>query len=240
MTSRLRTFLNTHPNAAFLLGSSVIGGMVICIWVIKGWEYLPEWAPVPGPALMNIVSCLRPIALFICGIPTGIAFVVGLITNFRSLPNRVPGRNLTGAVSFILSLAILGTSTLPLIYEDRLEEALKQYAITRYDAVINAIEKYHAANGYYPPTLDALVPTYLASVPGNYMKFGEELNYYPDPSSENARGYVGSGPFIFELTGKYAGMHGQTLKYCPIQDGTCKAFKGRIDDRWIWTYSSIL
>jgi hypothetical protein len=134
----------------------------------------------------------------------------------------------------------LGSSTLPLIYKDQLEKDLKLYAISRYDHVIDAIEKYHVDNGYYPPTLEVLVPAYLAYAPGKYMKFGEELNYYPDPSSESARGYLGSGPFIFELTGKYAGMHGQTLKYCPIQDETCKAFKGRIDDRWIWTYSSIL
>ena len=240
MTSRIRTFINNYPNAALLLGSILIGGMVTSIWVIESWEYLPDWAPVPGPALMNLVSCLRPIVLFICGIPTAIAFLIGLIRNFRSFANHVPNRNVTGVISFILSLAILGSSTLPLFYKDQLEKDLKRYAISRYDVVIDAIEKYHAENGYYPPTLDALVPAYLASVPGKYMKFGEELNYYPDPSNENARGYIGFGPFIFELTGKYAGMHGQTLKYCPIQDETCKAFKGRIDDRWIWTYSSIL
>ena len=160
--------------------------------------------------------------------------------SFRSFINRAPSRNVTGLISFILSLAILGSSTLPLIYEDQLEKDLKQYAISRYDVVIDAIEKYYADNGHYPPSLEALVPTYLVSVPGKYMKFGEELNYYPDPFNENARGYIGSGPFIFELMGMYAGMHGQTLKYCPIQDETCQAFKGRIDDRWIWTYSSIL
>jgi hypothetical protein len=240
MTSRIRTLINHYPNAASLLGSCLIGGMVIYLWVIESWEYLPEWAPVPGPALMNLVSCLRPIPLFICGIPTAIVFLGGLISNFRSFTNHVPVRNVTGLMSFILSLAILGSSILLLIYKDKLEKDLKQYGISRYDVVINAIEKYHADMGHYPPTLEALVPAYLASVPGKYMKFGEELNYYPDPSSESARGYIGSGPFIFELTGKYAGMHGQTLKYCPIQDETCKAFKGRIDDRWIWTYSSIL
>lgn len=240
MTSRTRGLINNYPNAAFLLGSCLIAGMVISIWVIESWEYLPEWAPVPGPALMNIVSCLRPIALFICGIPTAIAFLIGLITNLRSIVNHVLARNLIGVISFILGLAILGSSILPLIYKDRLEEDLKQYAVSRYDVVIDAIEKYHADNGHYPPSLDALVPAYLASVPGKYLKFGEELIYYPDPLSDDARGYIGSGPFIFELTGMYAGMHGQTLKYCPIQDETCKAFRGRIDDRWIWTYSSIL
>lgn len=240
MTARVRTFINEYPNAALLCGSCLIGGMVISIWVIESWEYLPDWAPVPSPELMNVVSCLRPFILFICGLPTAIAFLIALITNFRSLSNRVLAKNLAGVISFILSLAILGTSTLPIIYKDRLEEGLKQYAISRYDVVIDAIEKYHADNGYYPPSLDALVPAYLASAPGKYMKFGEELNYYPDPTSENARGYIGFGPFIFELTGMYAGIHGQTLKYCPIDDESCKAFKGRIDDRWIWTYSSIL
>ena len=214
--------------------------MVISIWVIESWEYLPDWAPVPGPGLMNLVSCLRPIVLAICGIPTAMVFLIALIMNLRSLVNRLPARNITAIISFILSLSVLGSSTLPLIYQDRIEKDLKQYAISRYDVVIDAIEKYHADNEHYPPSLEALVPAYLASVPGKYMKFGEELNYYPDPLGENARGYIGSGPFIFELTGMYAGTHGQTLKYCPIQDETCKDFKGRIDDRWIWTYSSIL
>src|SRR5688500_4416487 len=178
MTSQIRTFLNKSPNAALLLGSFLIGGMVISIWVIEIWEYLPEWAPVPGPAVMNLVSCLRPIALVICGIPTAIVFLVGLISNFRSFANRVPARNVTGLISFVLSLAILGSSLLPLIYKDQLEKVLKMYAISRYDAAINAIEEYHADTGHYPPTLDTLVPTYLVSVPGKYMKFGEELNYY--------------------------------------------------------------
>jgi hypothetical protein len=154
--------------------------------------------------------------------------------------NGDAAKNISRAISFVLGLSILGLSILPLIYRDRLERDLKQYAISRYDIVIDAIEKYHADNGDYPPSLDALVPTYLSSVPAKYMKFGEELNYFPDPFDDDARGYVGKGPFIFELTGMYAGMHGQTLKYCPIQDETCKAFKGRIDERWIWTYSSIL
>ena len=189
---------------------------------------------------MNLVSCLRPIPLFVCGIPTAIAFLVSLMKSFGSFINPVPDRNVTRLISFVLSLAILGSSTLPLLYEDQLENGLKQYAISRYDVVIDAIEKYHADTGHYPPSLVAFVPVYLASVPGKYMKFGDELNYYPDSSSPNARGYLGFGPFIFELTGMYAGMHGQTLKYCPIEDETCKAFKGRIDDRWIWTYSSIL
>jgi len=240
MTSRTRAFINNYPNVALLLGSCLIGGMVFFIWVMESWEYLPDWSPVPGPAVMNLVSCLRPILLFFCGIPIATAFLVSVIKSFSSLINPVRNKDVTGLISFVLSLAIVGSSALPLLYKDQLEKDLKQYAISRYDVVINAIEKYHTDTGQYPSSLDALVPAYLASVPGKYMKFGEELNYYPDPSSENARGYIGSGPFIFELTGMYAGIHGQTLKYCPIQDETCKAFKGRINDRWIWTYSSIL
>jgi len=240
MTTQFRSLIKEHSNATFLVGSCLIAGMVVSIWVIESWEYLPEWAPVPGPLLMTIVSCFRPIFLFACGLPTAIVFLTGLTANLGLLVNRVLSKKLTGVISFIVSLAILSASTLPLIYRDQLEESLRQYAISRYNVVIDAIEKYYADNGHYPPSLEVLVPVYLPDVPGKYMKFGEELNYYPDPFSENARGYIRHGPFIFELTGMYAGIHGQTLKYCPVQDETCSVFRGRIDDKWIWTYSSIL
>ena len=240
MMSQIRGIIDRDPNGTFLLGSCFIAGMVLSIWVIQSWEYMPEWAPVPGPAIMDMVSCLRPIFLFLCGIPTAIAFLGGLVMNFRSLINRTQRRNILGILSFMLGLIILGSSTLPLFFQDQLEHGMQHYAISRYGVVIDAIEKYHVEHGSYPPSLNELVPNYLPAVPGKYMKFGEELNYFADPNSENARGYAGHGPFIFELTGMYAGIHGQTLKYCPIQDRSCDIFKGRVDDRWIWTYSTIL
>ena len=48
MTARIRTFINEYPNVALLLGSCLIGGMVISIWVIESWEYLPDWTSVPS------------------------------------------------------------------------------------------------------------------------------------------------------------------------------------------------
>jgi hypothetical protein len=236
MTARLRLLAKEHPNATLLVGSCLIAGMLISFWVIESWEYLPEWAPVPGPALMNTVACLRPFFLFACGLLTATAFLTGLVVNRASLGNRALSKNLASAA---VSVAILAVSTLPIVYKGQLDKRLQQYAISRYDVVIDAIEKYHADNGYYPSSLEVLVPAYLPGLPGKYMKFGEELNYYPDASSA-VKGYVGHGPFIFELTGMYAGIHGQTLKYCPVQDETCSVFKSRIDDRWVWAYSSIL
>ncbi|MBI5054722.1 MAG: hypothetical protein HZC38_03505 [Chloroflexi bacterium] len=235
--ARFSSLIKEYSNATFLVGCCLIAGMVASIWVIESWEYFPEWAPVPGPLLMNFVSCLRPIFLFVCGLPTAIAFLISSVTSFGLLVNRALSKDLVGVVSLILSLTILGASTLPLIYKDQLEDGLQQYAISRYDVVIDAIEKYRADNGHYPPSLETLVPVYLPTVPGKYMKFGERLTYF---SNVSMGGYIGHGPFIFELTGMYAGIHGQTLKYCPIQDESCSVFKGRIDDRWIWTYSSIL
>jgi hypothetical protein len=237
MLLRIRTRINNYPNAVFLLGSCLIAAMVISIWIINCWEYLPDWAPVPGPTVMTLISLFRPIFLFVCGIPTAIAFLGSLVINIETLGDRILNKNLLGIISLILGLAILVSSTFPLFYKDEIEDYLKHYAISRYDVVIDAIENYHTNNGHYPPSLNALVPAYLPAIPGMYMKFGEHLDYFPDPSQG---GYVGHGPFIFELTGMYAGIHGQTLKYCPINYESCKSFKSRMDDRWVFAYSTIL
>ena len=123
------------------------------------------------------------------------------------------------------------------------DTALMAFAASRYDPVIDAIEKFHKEYGAYPPDLETLTPNFIEPPPGIYMKFGEYLSYSP-----HAEGwYRDRSPFKFELYGHYSPefFHGQTLKYCPIQTDPC--FEGnrhftpvRINDRWILVYSSAL
>jgi hypothetical protein len=190
--------------------------------------------------------------LFLCGlVPFAlIAFADGLIVNLVSL---LSGRK---AAALNLSLLVLAAVVVvaPCFFRHSVldlvsgivasrygvviteRDSLIAHAASRYDSAIAAIEEYYADHGQYPPTLWALVPDYLPTPPGIYMKFGETLKY--DPKSQ--RGYAGHGPFTFELYGHYRGWHGQTLKYCPIEDSSCDVFKRRINDNWVFVFSSAL
>jgi hypothetical protein len=116
-------------------------------------------------------------------------------------------------------------------------------AIAKYDLVINAIERYHAERGAYPPDLQALVSTYLPQVPGIYIRAGEMLVYSPGPEQ------VGGAPLTFYAYGHHTGLqfiHGWELKYCPAELGLCGEANDRhyhphrINDRWIWINRSAL
>jgi len=186
------------------------------------------------------IACFEPIILVACGLPIALALVVGIITQLGYLANRILSKHISEMVILVAGIALLGISTLPWFYEDQINDALIKYAIARYDPVIDAIEKYHADNGEYPPTLDVLVPKYLPAVPGIYMKFGETMTYESTPSA-----WFDHAPFTFEMYGHYAGIHGQMLKYCPATLNPCfesdrHIWASRINERWVWIYSSAL
>jgi len=114
-------------------------------------------------------------------------------------------------------------------------------AITRYDQVINAIERYHKDHGAYPPNLEALVPEYLPKVPEIYITGGRRLEYSPNPEQK------GGAPFTFYVYGNHTGLqfvHGWELKYCPEELNFCGEVEShlyhpyRINDQWIWVNRS--
>lgn len=206
---------------------------VLIIWLIPHWDYLPEWAPVPPFTLPHLWNLLQSFLLCLLVWPPVLICLFPLVTDLVLLLNSVFPRAWATALIIVIALIVLGAATTPLLLEDSIDDILIKYAILRYDLAIVAIEQYHEDCGEYPPNLGALFPNYLPFVPGLYMKYGDTLKY--DPNSE--WGYVGYGPFTFELFGTYKVFHGQTLKYCPIEDDSCRAFN-RINDRWVWAYSS--
>jgi hypothetical protein len=68
-------------------------------------------------------------------------------------------------------------------------------AIEKYDQVIYAIERYQNVYGDYPPNLEALVPDYLARVPGVYVRAGARMEYSPEIANSN------TAPFTFSISG---------------------------------------
>ena len=98
--------------------------------------------------------------------------------------------------------------------------------------IIQAIYRYKAAQGEYPPDLSALVPGYLPAEP--YAAFGEKLRY------DRAEFY--GIPFYFGFFGHYPGLaalHGWRYIYCPAP-GCSVAGEGiyRIDPNWIFMHGS--
>lgn len=225
---------------SFIIGSGVLAVWSFIIWYTINWEYMPDWLPLPGLPLMDLIGCFGPLLFLLSLIPALLAFTLGLLGNLILFVDRVLALDLLKVIRLAFGLIILGSSTLPWVFHEDIEKRALNQAIRRYDIVIDAIEAYRSDYGRYPTNLSILVPKYLPELPGHYMKFGKILTYEPITSSE-----YDHAPFVFELYGQYYGIHGQTLKYCPITIDPCFIKAGhltpsRINARWIWVYSSAL
>ena len=219
-----------------LAGCCLFAGWTLILWLIPHWLYFPNWVPIPGYRLMAPVTCFGPLILLIGALPTLVIFILVVLLDSALLLRQIVSQSKQGIHKLGIGLVIVSLPLLPWIFGKRIDDALIGYAISRYNVAIDAIEQYYEDHSEYPATLETLVPDYLPKTPGIYMKYGEILKY--DPNSE--RGYVGRGPFTFELYGHdMSGWHGQTLKYCPVEDNSCSGFD-RIDERWVWAYASAL
>ena len=225
--------LSGRLDTPLLVGCCLLTTYTITIWLLRHWDYLPEWAPVPGPIVIDSLKCLHSLLPCGAGFLNLGALAVGLTTNLVLLVKRVLSRRIGGAVKLSAGLIMLSLTALPWFFGDKIDDILVRYAISRYNVAIDGIEKYREDHGEYPASLNVLIPDYLSSVPGIYMKYGEVLKY----DANSSWGYVGYGPFTFELFGSHRILHGQTLKYCPVEDSSCEGFR-RIDERWVWAYSS--
>jgi len=230
-----------QSNRVVLFGSILLSIWLAILWILPHIDYLPDWFPVPSTSnpLIDILKCFQPIVLCILGIPTVLAFIFEFTVGISVLVRRLQTREMSRIGLLILSLLMLGIPTALWMFSTQIDNYFLNYGISRYDVVIDANEEYKNDNGEYPANLDALVPEYIHRIPGIYMKFGEELTYEPIPSA-----WYDHSPFTFELYGHYLSMHGQTLKYCPINicyfEDDRHYTPVRINDRWIWVYSSAL
>jgi hypothetical protein len=195
------------------------------------WDVLPEWFPMMGGHGVTVCQCWC--FLGSCGLYLWFAFAVMLWALGRVLGRFLKGE-FRGAFVPIIVLLLVSCFVLALFMgTGKIERALLDYGIRRYDKVIKAIEQYKADNGAYPESLDVLVPAYFSSKPGIFLKYGERLNYAPITRKDDG------APFRFELYGHDAsGIHGRILKYCPVAFDCPNG--DRINDRWMWTFSSAL
>ncbi|MBI5878504.1 MAG: hypothetical protein HZB53_12720 [Chloroflexi bacterium] len=222
--------------------TSLLLAAASCVaWLYVNWDYFPEWAPFPTELVNNSLTCLvGPLVLCLCAPLIAVATVIGTVANLIVILDRFRANRAVEVALFIVGMGVLGSSALPWLFRDQINDHLLDYAISRYDPVVDAIEKYHSEHGRYPDMLYDLVPTYMPAVPGIYMKYGESLTY----RSENLS-MVDQSPFIFELYGHSWGMHGQNLKYCPQSFDPCyrsdrHIWMARINERWIWVFSKML
>lgn len=227
-----------QSNIVLILGSSLLSIWTIILWLLPHIDYLPDWFPVPSTsnALINTVKCFQPIVLSVLGIPTLLAFIFEFAVSINFLVKHSQTHGPASIGLFISSLLILAIPIVLWLSGKQIDNFLLNYGVSRYDRVINAIEEYKNDEGEYPPNLDTLVPKYLPNATGIYMKFGNRLTYEPKPYA-----WYDHSPFTFELRGQYLSLHGQVIKYCPID--TC--FEGdrpykRINDKWILFHLSAL
>lgn len=231
----------------FCVCSSLCTGWLILNQVLENWDYYPERLPISRLEIFTFKSLIPNFFLFVM-IPIAVFTMAdSLISTLRSL---ISGQWRASLRIFILVCVVL----IPLIALDKANDVIGKHdfylygvnisnreslinaASSRYDTVIDAIEQFQIDHGHYPPSLQVLLPDYISSMPGMYMKYGEKLIYNPVLAYGSNR----YGPFTFELYGHVgmAGIHGQTLKYCPVNDETCQVFRQRINDRWIFTFDS--
>ncbi len=205
----------------------VFGSFVILMAV---WDVLPNWIPIPGGYIVGIRCCC---GLCLLGPYYGFSIGTVLAAVWRIF-GRLSENDFYGVVTpTVVLFVVLFLAIVLHLGTDDISQALLNYGIRRYDRVVEAIEQYKLDHGFYPESLDALTPNYLQSKPGIFLKYGERLDYAPDTWSGD------DAPFRFELYGHdSSGVHGRILKYCPVEfecpDGD------RINDRWMWTYSSAL
>jgi hypothetical protein len=223
--------------------SAIISLLSLSIELHLIWDFLPEWFPIFTSSLENfLVNISSFLMLNLCGIPVVILTITGLIIQIILLAKQLIMKRFSRAGILIFGILALSASSLPWFFHEEINDRLIQYALPRYTPVIEAIEKYKANNGKYPDTLNTLVPEYLPSSPGIYMKFGEELAYKPDSPRD-----FENLPFIFQISGSAGGsFSGQRFLYCPVPIDTCQeshynSSAGlniiRVNEWWLWIYS---
>ena len=222
-----------------LIAVTISSIWLLIIWYVLNWEHLPEWVPLPGLPLMDTLSCLGVPLFCLTGLPAFAVLCIGVVGNIVTFVKRIYEGNLRAFIKIGASLIIFGVTLLPWWYKEEIKRAGVNQAIERYEPVVEAVESYKAEKGHYPETIQKLVPEYLTDMPGIYMKYGIDLAYQPEPTDR-----LDHAPFVFELYGGYTSVHGQTLKYCPASIEPCyEGVEGlytveRINERWIWVYSS--
>ena len=228
----------SQSDKVLISGSVLLSVWTIALWLLPHIDYLPDWFPVPSTSnpLLDILKCFQPIILGVLGIPTVIAFIFEFTVYINALVKHLQTHRHASIGLLISSLLILAIPVVLWLSSKQIDNFLLNYGVSRYDTVIDAIEEYKIDNGEYPPNLDVLTPKYLRHAPKIYMKFGNRLTYESKPYA-----WYDHSPFTFELRGQYLSLHGQVLKYCPI-DACFEDDRGykRINDKWILFHLSAL
>lgn len=98
--------------------------------------------------------------------------------------------------------------------------------------LVSAIKQYEQANGAPPATLEDLVPSFLAEVPGTGMGAYPDFRYM---SGEEAASY-GGNPWVLTVFTPSGGINFDQFMYFPLQNYPDKGFGGwlqRVND---WAY----
>ena len=233
--------IQDQPDRVLFWSSTSLSIWLIFLWITQHIDYFPNWAPLPATTnpIIDFFQFFWPIIFCVAGTPTILIFIVLSSTLVKVLIDDAKNHR-TRSRNFLYSgLLILSVPVLLWALGEKIDQALLNYGLSRYDVVIGSIESYKNEHGEYPSNLEILETNYLSENQGIYFKFGRELAYEPKPPI-----FFEYVPFTFEIQGQHHGFSGQSLMYCPIK--TCSIRSGedfsaiRINDRWVWVYLSPL
>jgi hypothetical protein len=148
--------------------ASFLGGATVVALLVNGFtaQWLSRMAYLPADHWSESLAVqLSPFAPFLLIVPFGLA-PLGLAV--FSLNKSASVRAL--AVATMLLIVVIGVGSIPLGWRLKPGETVRLAGLERImmngRPVIEAIERYHAATGEYPISLDALIPEFMGSLPG--------------------------------------------------------------------------
>ncbi|HMD90418.1 MAG TPA: hypothetical protein VKF38_14750 [Anaerolineaceae bacterium] len=218
----------------YCLGLSICSGILL---IIQNYDYLPDWFPGPDHFIVRNLQFYLPCLFFFAGciffyfMMIGLKpFIIPALDGFKELQFWQKFRIALGAGFVLISI-------LPWFFRDQINQYLLNYTLQRYDQVINGIEKYKLDTGVYPRKLEKLIPGYLPTYPGYYMKFIDDVIY--NRSSHEC--YYYREPYSFCFSSRV--LFGEKeFQFCPIDELICKNIQTtdysdgnieRINQRWI-------
>ena len=102
----------------------------------------------------------------------------------------------------------------------------------RSQPLVSALEAYQAQEGSLPPSLEALVPKYLADVPNTQMGAYPEYEYYV---GQEAMQYD-SNPWVLVIQTPSGGINWDMFMYFPLQNYPQSGYGGSLELIGKWAY----
>lgn len=185
-------------------------------------EYLLV-APLPvGTAYL----CMLPGLLFM---PAVAALVYVVASPVLLIPRRTRWQVLRRSA---LCLVLVVTAFAGLFWGAAIRDDAFQRLAVSSGSLVTAIQSYEHARGAPPPALDALVPEFLAAVPGTGMAAYPAYEYF---TGQAARRFD-DNPWVLSVPAPHGGINFDRFLYFPRQNYPKRGYGGSLQRIHDWAY----